>query len=212
MRHLDYSLNVEARISILYGGSMIIARVSALVVTVTLAASVMVGATQTASAAPSQAPCPSGETISVTAPSAAASTTVSVAVTPPVNLKPAASGDSASYHLHYFVDIDPSTVVSAGKPVPTGNPKIIHSASTSQDLGALSAGNHTVWVLLGDVSHLVCDPVVQGSVSFNVAAGALPATGTSGAPAAGVNGSAIWLILAGTVAAGAGLALRRTAR
>lgn len=193
---------------------MIIARVSSLVVVVVaLAAGSIAGATGTALAAPSQAPCPSGESISVTAPTAAASTTVSVTVTPPVNLKPAASADATSYHLHYFVDIDPATVVTAGQPVPTGNPKIIHSASTTQDLGALSAGKHTVWVVLGDVSHIVCTPVVQGTVSFDVAAGALPTTGTGGATAGGVDASALWLTLAaGAVAAGAGLALRRTAR
>jgi len=191
---------------------VIIARVSALVVVAALVAGGIAGATGTASAAPSQAPCPSGESISVTAPTAAASTTVSVTVTPPVNLQPAASGDAASYHLHYFVDIDPATVVTAGQPVPTGNPKIIHSASTTQDLGALSAGRHTAWVVLGDVSHLVCDPVVQGSVSFDIAAAALPTTGTGGTTAGGLDASALWLTLAGAVVAGAGLALRRTAR
>ena len=158
-----------------------------------------------ASAAPASIACPSGEVITVTAPSASAPTTVSVTVAPPVNLKPAKDAVADSFHLHYFVDIDPATVVSAGQPVPTGNPKIIHSATTTQDVGALSAGKHTVWVVLGDVSHLTCSPMVVGSVSFDVAAAAtLPASGTGAADDSGTNWplAALMLVLAGSALVG----------
>lgn len=168
-----------------------------------------------ASAMPSPAlkECPAGESIAVTAPTAAAPTTVSVTVTPPVNLKPAKDADAASYHLHYFVDIDPSTVVQAGQPVPAGNPKIIHSATTTQDVGALAAGKHTVWVVLGDVGHVVCTPIVQGSVSFDVSAGALPTTGMGGQPRDAINGTALrFVAAAGAVIAAIGVVrLRRMA-
>lgn len=164
-------------------------------------------------AAPSLIACPSGEAITVVAPTVSAPTTVSVTVAPPVNLKPAKDAVADSFHLHYFVDIDPSTVVQAGQPVPTGNPKIIHSAATTQDAGALSAGKHTVWVVLGDVSHTTCTPMVVGSVSFDVkAAAALPAGGT-GVGDGGANGVAIPMfiaaLIAGLAAVSAGFVLRR---
>src|SRR6185295_972994 len=117
---------------------------------------VMIVGVPAATAAPSAIACPSGETITVTAPTASAPTTVTATVAPPVNLKPAKDAVADSFHLHYFVDIDPATVVQAGQPVPTGNPKIIHSATTTQDVVALPAGKHTVWVVLGDVSHTAC--------------------------------------------------------
>ncbi len=166
-----------------------------------------------ASAAPAAIPCPSGEAITVVAPSAGAPTTVSATVSPPVNLKPAKDGVVDSFHLHYFVDIDPSTVVRAGEPVPTGNPKIIHSATTTQDVGTLTAGNHRVWVVLGDVAHTACTPMVAGSVSFDVmAAAALPASGT-GLAGGSASGSAVPMfavaLMAGLAAASAGFVMRR---
>ena len=163
-----------------------------------------------ANAAPAAIPCPSGEAITVTAPKADAPTTVSVTVAPPVNLKPAKDAVADSFHLHYFVDIDPSTIVQAGQPVPTGNPKIIHSATTTQDVGALSAGKHTVWVVLGDVTHTTCSPLVVGSVSFNVAAAAaLPAGGMGATGDASGNEIPILIALVGLAAAVGGLVLRR---
>lgn len=51
--------------------------------------------------------------------------------------------------------------------MPSGNPKIIHGASTTQNLGSLSAGQHTAWAVLGQLNHVACD--ARGSVSFTVA-------------------------------------------
>lgn len=189
-------------------------RVSLAAIGAMLLALIVSGAGAPVSASPGQAPaakeCPAGESITVTAPTAAAPTTVSVSVVPPVNLKPAKDAVADSYHLHYFVDIDPSTVVQSGQAVPSGNPKIIHSATTTQDVGALSAGRHTVWVVLGDVAHIACTPMVVGSVSFDVAAAALPRTGDG---AADRDGSMATLLIAfafgGVALAGAGVVLRR---
>ncbi len=119
-------------------------------------------------------PCPTGVTISVTPP-AAGSATVTVATSPAVTIKPASEGDPASFHLHYFVD---TPAVAAGEPVPTGNPKIIHSGKTTQDLGSLAAGEHTVTVVLGQVNHMACE--ARGSVTFT------SATAVTAAPAAPV--------------------------
>ncbi|MDP9238483.1 MAG: DUF4399 domain-containing protein [Chloroflexota bacterium] len=186
-----------------------------IVVTVAIAAVfvVMIFGVRVAKAAPAAIACPSGEVITVTAPSASAPTTVSVTVAPLVNLKPAKDAVADSFHLHYFVDIDPSTVVQAGQAVPTGNPKIIHSATTTQDVGALAAGKHSVWVVLGDVNHTTCTPMVVGSVSFDVAAAAsLPASGTgaddgsTGLPWAA---TLVAVLIAGVAAASGGFVLRR---
>jgi hypothetical protein len=174
-------------------------------------AGVMIFGASVVRAAPPAVPCPAGETISVTAPTASAPTTVSVAVAPPVNLRPAKDAVPDSFHLHYFVDIDPSTVVQAGQPVPTGNPKIIHSGTTTQDVGALGPGKHTVWVVLGDVTHTICDPMVAGSASFEIAASALPAGGMGATARASRGELTIFIaaLVAGLAAASGGLVVRR---
>jgi hypothetical protein len=126
------------------------------------------------------AACPAGATISLTAPSASAPTTVTAAVTPAdLNIKPASEADATSFHVHYFVDTDAS---AAGEAIPTGNPSIIHSGSLEQDLGALTPGSHTVTVVVGQVNHTACE--TRDSVTFEVAAAAQATATPSGTPAA----------------------------
>lgn len=131
----------------------------------------------TASPPPTLAPCPTGVSISVTAPSPATPSTVTVAVSPALNILPAAAGDPSSFHLHYFVDTPP---VPAGQSIPSNDPKIIHSGSTTQDLGTLAPGSHTVWVVLGQLTHVACD--ARGSVTFTTSqvAGAAPTPARTG--------------------------------
>ncbi|MSQ36661.1 MAG: DUF4399 domain-containing protein [Dehalococcoidia bacterium] len=138
-------------------------------------------ATVSPTAAPTVAPCPTA-TVVVTAPTAAAPTTVSVAITPTLNVKPAADGDAASFHVHYFIDT-PAT--AAGSVVPTDDAKIIHAAALTQNLGALAAGAHTVEVVLGQFNHTAC--AARGSVTFTVAA---TQAATAVAPSAPATGSA----------------------
>jgi len=153
---------------------------------VALACLAMPGLAQTPTPAAGAACPPEAATahLQLAPPTAAAPTTVTLTVTPnTLNVKPAASGDPTSVHFHYFVDIDPATVIVAGQPIPTGNPRIIHSAATMQDLGPLAPGQHTVWVVLGDVRHVPCQPLVEASVRFTVAGAtpaAVPATGRGG--------------------------------
>ena len=167
-------------------------------------------AQQTTPTAPSIAACPTGVTLTVSPPTASAPTTVSVALSSTLNLKAATAGDPTSFHLHYFVDTE---ATAAGQAMPTGNPKIIHSASTTQDLGTLSAGQHTVWAVLGQLNHTACD--VRGAATFTVAAAApLPATGSGGYLDQSSSGLTIaaWLVLASASLAvfclGGGLVLR----
>ena len=69
----------------------------------------------TAAAAPSAKACPDGVTLTA----ASTGSSVTVTVSPPVNIKPAKDGDVNSFHLHYFVDTDPAVRVAAraGRPV-----------------------------------------------------------------------------------------------
>ncbi|MEZ4553660.1 MAG: hypothetical protein AB7L91_04340 [Dehalococcoidia bacterium] len=138
-------------------------------------------ATASATAAATPAACPSGVTLVVAPPTSGAPTTVTVTLTPPQNIKGATAGDPTSYHLHYFID---TAATAAGQAIPTGNPKIIHSGSLTQDLGTLAPGSHTVTVVLGQLSHVACE--TRGSVTFNVsAAPTAPKTGSGGLVATG---------------------------
>jgi hypothetical protein len=138
----------------------------------------LVGSTRTASAQ-GVAPCPAGVTLTVLAPDAAAPTTVNVTIAPALNIRAASAGDSTSFHLHYFVDTTPTP---AGAAIPTDDSKVIHSGSTSQDLGALTPGMHTVAVVLGQFNHTACE--ARGSVTFivgqSVGAPIAPKSGNAG--------------------------------
>ena len=163
---------------------------------------------QPAAASPNAKECPAGVTLSATA----TGRTVTVSVSPAVNLKPAKDADADSFHLHYFVDTDPATVLQPGQQVPPATAQIIHSAATTQEFKDLAAGSHRVWVVLGDVGHIPCNPLVVDDVALTIAAApsAAPATGT-GASATGDGGVirlAAGLVLAGAIAAAAGLTLR----
>lgn len=133
------------------------------------------------------AACPADVVMEVSPPTADAPTTVTVTLTPEVNIQPATAGDLTSFHLHYFVDTEPT---AASNTIPTGEANILHSASTTQDLGELAPGEHTVTVVLGQVNHTACE--VRDAVTFQVAAatdGAGAAGGASG-PAPAVTGNA----------------------
>jgi len=166
-----------------------------------MAAGVLIGASllaglasaTPASAQTTPAACPADLKITVAPPATPTSTTVTATITPALNIKPATAADPQSFHIHYFVDVDPTKTLKAGTPIPTGDPKIIHSASTTQDVGALAAGPHTVWVVVGQVSHQACGGadgnIVTGSTTFSVPAQAAPAQPTAAAPAPAKSGT-----------------------
>lgn len=138
------------------------------------------------------AACPTGVTIGVAQQSAGSSTVV-VTVNPTVLIKPAADGDPASFHLHYYVD-KPIGTLKPGDVVPAGDALIVHSGATTLDL-KLAAGSHTVTVVLGQLSHQACGnaagAVVTGTATFTVAATQATATPTPAAtPAAPATASA----------------------
>ena len=171
------------------------------------------------------AACPTGHTLTVSPPTAAAPNTVGVTVSPqPADTPPSDfTGDSWG-HFVYFVDTDPTPV---GQYIPDG-PRIIHGVdqyygmpNLTRDLtvpyaigytgGPLSPGQHTVWVVVGwytpgdssssriaggHSANVACD--LRGSVTFTIAA-ALPGAGSGGR--LGQHSSQLpmmtWLALAG---------------
>ncbi|MGD9894375.1 MAG: DUF4399 domain-containing protein, partial [Dehalococcoidia bacterium] len=90
--------------------------------------------------------------------------------------------DPTAVHHHLLVDVDPSTVVQAGVPLPPGQSSIIHTIDLNRELMDLAPGPHTVTVVLTGTDHVPFSPSIQDQVSFTVrgAAGALPRTGTGG--------------------------------
>lgn len=129
----------------------------------------------------------------------ATGSTVFVTLVPTINIKAPSAGDPNSFHLHYFVDLNPSTVIVPGQPLPGPgvNPKIIHSPELSMTFPDLAPGEHTVWVVLGQLNHVPCAGGVQAAVKFTVtAAPKPPATGT-GAASGDDTGAFVWASLAG---------------
>jgi hypothetical protein len=112
-----------------------------------------------------------------------------------VNIKAGSAGDPTSFHFHYFVDVNPATIIVPGQPVPVGNPAIIHSGELSMTFAGLAAGDHTVWVVMGRLNHVPCAGDVSAVVKFTVPKA--PATGTG--PAGDESGAYTWAILAGVV-------------
>jgi hypothetical protein len=107
-----------------------------------------------------------------------------------VTVKPAAEGDPNAYHYHALVDVDPSTVLQPGQPIPTGQANIIHTADSKLMLNDLTPGQHSVVVVLTRTDHVPLNPNVQDRVTFTVAA---PGTGgqAAGAQPAGQTPTAI---------------------
>lgn len=80
-----------------------------------------------------------------------------------------ADGDTSGKtgHLHYLVD--PATPPVPGTVVPPAEPgKIVHSTEPVLSLSALGAGERTVWVVLGDGTHRIVDPLVASKVTVVV--------------------------------------------
>jgi len=133
-----------------------------------------------------------GPTVKVTAPTNGANLTNPVTITVVTSgalIKAATDNDPNAAHLHYFVDRDPATVVKQGQPIPTGQPDIIHTPDTSEQMPTLSPGQHTVWVVLAHTDHTPYNPNVQDQVSFSVGGGVvaqaspqpqIPVTGRGG--------------------------------
>ena len=70
------------------------------------------------------------------------------------------------YHLHYFLDEDPTPYIGTTTPVPTGNPRIIHSADKQVTFDNVTPGNHNLAVLLTGNNHVSTNPPVAERLTF----------------------------------------------
>ncbi|MGD9894349.1 MAG: protein kinase, partial [Dehalococcoidia bacterium] len=83
-----------------------------------------------------------------------------------VNLKAPVEADPEGRHIHYFLDVDPATVMVPGQPIPTGQANIVHTANANHTFVDLPAGQHSVWAVLTGNDHVPLTPNVQGKVTF----------------------------------------------
>ena len=69
-------------------------------------------------------------------------------------------------HLHAFIDVDPN-LVAPGASIPV-DPKIIHFAANSVTIPSLTAGEHNIWIVLGNGAHVPFEPLVMDKVTITV--------------------------------------------
>jgi hypothetical protein len=79
-------------------------------------------------------------------------------------VKPDGDTSGRTGHLHVFIDKEPTP----GAPIPAGDPTIIHSATAPITVNGLAAGEHTIWVVLGDGTHVPFDPAVADRLTVTV--------------------------------------------
>jgi hypothetical protein len=79
-----------------------------------------------------------------------------------------ADGDTTGKtgHLHAFVDVAP---VAPGDVIPSGDPQIIHSATSPIVVTGLARGEHTIWIVLGDGTHTAFKKSARDKVVVTVA-------------------------------------------
>lgn len=108
-----------------------------------------------------------GPSIDASAPKAAKVgeiVTLTVALFGVKLVKAAGAPAGATGHLHVFIDKD---LPAAGQAIPKA-PGIIHTTATAIKLPPLTAGEHTIEVVLGDGKHLPFDPPVRDKVVITV--------------------------------------------
>lgn len=72
------------------------------------------------------------------------------------------------YHLHFILDEDASQYIGTTRPIPAGNPNIIHSAAKEVTFDNVAPGQHTVTVLMSGNNHISVATPVTASVTFSV--------------------------------------------
>lgn len=108
-----------------------------------------------------------GPSVDVTAPSTAKAgepVVVDVAVEGIDLVKADGDTSGTTGHLHFFVDREPTP---PGQPIPA-EPGIIHTVERSVTIPDLTVGEHTIWVVVGDGSHVPLEPMVADKVTVTV--------------------------------------------
>ena len=119
------------------------------------------------------APRPANASLKISAPSAGQSVPAgSIQVTVEYSGPPLVAAASATklddYHLHYFLDESATPYLGTTTPVPMGNPHIVHTAATQVSFDGVTAGTHTVVVMLSGANHVSVVPPLSDQVTFTV--------------------------------------------
>lgn len=78
-----------------------------------------------------------------------------------------ADGDTSGStgHFHFFIDREPP---SEGAEIALDAEGVVHTTSQAVPLTGLEAGDHTVWVVLGDGTHRAFTPLVADRVTVTI--------------------------------------------
>jgi hypothetical protein len=91
---------------------------------------------------------------------------VSVQYSGPALVPAANAAKLDDYHVHYFLDENATPYIGTGVPVPAGNPHIVHSAAMQVTFDNVSAGPHTVTVVMSGANHISVAPPLTAQVQF----------------------------------------------
>ena len=116
---------------------------------------------------------PANATLKITSPTAgqsvpAGSVQVTIDYSGPTLVAAANATKLDDLHLHYFLDESASPYIGTTAPVPTGNPKIVHTAALQVTFDNVTAGSHTVVVMLSGANHVSVVPPLSDQVTFTV--------------------------------------------
>lgn len=85
-------------------------------------------------------------------------------------------------HLHILIDPDEPPQAN-GQPIPSEDPnRIIHTTATVYKLKGLGAGDHTLWIVLGDKAHVPFSPLVAHRINIRISEAATPTPGAGPGP------------------------------
>jgi hypothetical protein len=98
----------------------------------------------------------------------AGSVTVTVNYVGPPLVEAASATKLEDYHLHYFLDVDPTPYIGTTVPIPVGNPRIMHSAATRVTFDNVEPGSHSLAVVMTGSNHISLNPPVAEQESFTV--------------------------------------------
>jgi hypothetical protein len=94
--------------------------------------------------------------------------TVKVSYTGPTLVPGAQATRVEDYHLHYFLDEDATPYIGKPRPIPAGNPHIVHSAATEVAFDNVAAGNHTIAVVMTGSNHISVSEPLSDTATFTV--------------------------------------------
>ena len=118
-------------------------------------------------------PKPANASLKITSPKAAdvlaaGDVKVTIDYTGP-DLVPAAQAKKVDdFHVHYLLDVDATSYLGTTSPLPTGNPHVIHSAAKEVTVTGVTAGSHTLTVIMTGSNHISVNSPVWDKVAFTV--------------------------------------------